>query len=246
MINQNYEKLLQLKMEKMAELYLQQQNVKKYNELPFDERLAILIDAKVEDKKAKATEMLRRKATIRIPSANFNDIDFYPDRQINKVLTFQLNECKFIQEKLNVIVTGATGAGKTYYVCAFANSAIDRGIRVKYIRLPDLLYELSAFRDTPKNFKRKLKFYGNYELLIIDDWLITSLTEEQQSAVFELLELRNEVRSTVLSSQFTTDGWYDKLGAGAIADAVMDRIIHNSYIVNIQGEKSMRERKLKI
>lgn len=246
MINQNYEKLLQLKLDKMAEDYLQQQNVRKYNELPFDERLAILIDAELEDKKNKATELLRRKATIRIPSANINDIDFFPDRQINKVLTLQLNECGFIKEKLNVIVTGATGAGKTYYVCALANSAIDQGIRVKYIRLPDLLYELSAFKDAPKNFKRKLRLYGNYELLIIDDWLITPLTEEQQSYVFELLELRNETRSTVLSSQFTTDGWYEKLGSGAIADAVMDRIIHNSYIVNIQGEKSMRERKLKI
>ena len=153
---------------------------------------------------------------------------------------------KFQFPPLNILLIGATGAGKTYYVCALANSAIDKGIRVKYIRLPDLLYELSAFRGTPKNFKRKLRLYGNYELLIIDDWLITPLTEEQQSDVFELLELRNETRSTVLSSQFTTDGWYDKLGSGAIADAVMDRIIHNSYIVNIQGEKSMRERKLKI
>jgi len=246
MINQNYDKLLQLKMDKMAEVYLKQLNTIKYAELPFDERFAILIDAELENKKNKATEMLRRKATIRIPSANVNDIDFFPDRQINKVLTLQLNECEFLKEKLNVIVTGATGAGKTYYVCALANSAIDRGIRVKYIRLPDLLYELSAFRDTPKNFKRKLKLYGNYELLIIDDWLITPLTEEQQSDVFELLELRNEAHSTVLSSQFTTDGWYEKLGSGAIADAVMDRIIHNSYIVNIKGEKSMRERKLKV
>jgi len=246
MINQNYDKLLQLKMDKMAEVYLKQLNTIKYAELPFDERFAILIDAELENNKNKATEMLRRKATIRIPSANVNDIDFFPDRQINKVLTLQLNECEFLKEKLNVIVTGATGAGKTYYVCALANSAIDRGIRVKYIRLPDLLYELSAFRDTPKNFKRKLKLYGNYELLIIDDWLITPLTEEQQSDVFELLELRNEAHSTVLSSQFTTDGWYEKLGSGAIADAVMDRIIHNSYIVNIKGEKSMRERKLKV
>ena len=106
MINQNYEKLLQLKLDKMAEDYLQQQNVRRYNELPFDERLAILIDAELEDKKNKATELLRRKATIRIPSANINDIDFFPDRQINKILTLQLNECGFIKEKLNVIVTG--------------------------------------------------------------------------------------------------------------------------------------------
>ena len=113
MINQNYEKLLQLKLDKMAELYLNQLNTRKYSELPFDERMAILIDSQLEDSRNKAIELLRRKANLRIADANLNDIDFFPDRQIDKVLTLKLFECDFIREKLNVIVTGATGAGKT-------------------------------------------------------------------------------------------------------------------------------------
>ena len=229
MINQNYEKLLQLKLDKMAELYLNQLNTRKYSELPFDERMAILIDSQLEDSRNKAIELLRRKANLRIADANLNDIDFFPDRQIDKVLTLKLFECDFIREKLNVIVTGATGAGKTYYVSALANAAINRNIRTRYIRLPDLLYEINAFRSNPKSFKIKMKTFSNYDLLII-----------------ELLELRSDNRSTVLSSQFETSGWISRLGENAISDAIMDRVIHSSYIINIKGDKSMRERKMKL
>lgn len=246
MINQNYDKLLQLNLNKMAELYLDQTNKKQYTELGFDERFAMLIDGELIDKKNKAIELLRRNATIKYNQANIAEIEYYPERKLDKNQTIQFSECNYINEKLNIIVVGATGSGKTYYVSALANAAIDKGIRTKYIRLPDLLYELSAFRETPKNFKRKLRLYSKYDLLIIDDWLITPLTEVQQSDVFELLELRSDTNSTILASQFEPSGWIDRLGSNAVADAIMDRVIHNSYIVNIQGDKSMRETKSKI
>ncbi|MBQ0036296.1 MAG: ATP-binding protein [Firmicutes bacterium] len=246
MINQNYDKLLQLNLNKMAEVYLDQGNKKQYTQLPFDERFAILIDEELIDKKNKAIELLRQRATIKYPQANIADIEYYPERKLDKNQTIQFSECRYINEKLNIIVVGATGAGKTYYACALANAAIDKGIRTKYIRLPDLLYELSAFRDTPKNFKRKLRLYSKYDLLIIDDWLISPLTETQQSDIFELLELRSDTNSTILASQFEPSGWIDRLGSNAVADAIMDRVIHSSYIVTIQGDKSMRETKSKI
>lgn len=246
MINQNYDKLLQLNLNKMAEVYLDQGNKKQYTQLPFDERFAILIDEELIDKKNKAIELLRQRATIKYPQANIADIEYYPERKLDKNQTIQFSECRYINEKLNIIVVGATGAGKTYYASALANAAIDKGIRTKYIRLPDLLYELSAFRDTPKNFKRKLRLYSKYDLLIIDDWLISPLTETGQSDIFELLELRSDTNSTILASQFEPSGWIDRLGSNAVADAIMDRVIHSSYIVTIQGDKSMRETKSKI
>ena len=91
-----------------------------------------------------------------------------------------------------------------------------------------------------------MKTFSNYDLLIIDDWLISPLSETQQSDIFELLELRSDNRSTVLSSQFETSGWISRLGENAISDAIMDRVIHSSYIINIKGDKSMRERKMKL
>ena len=246
MINQNYDKLLQLNLNKMAELYLDQTNKKQYIELSFDERFAMLIDGELIDKKNKAIELLRRNATIKYNQANIADIEYYPERKLDKNQTIQFSECGYIGEKLNIIIVGATGSGKTYYASALANAAIDKGIRTKYIRLPDLLYELNAFKETPKSFKRKLRTYSKYDLLIIDDWLITPLTEAQQSDVFELLELRSDTNSTILASQFEPSGWIERLGSNAVADAIMDRVIHNSYIVTIQGDKSMRETKSKI
>ena len=246
MINQNYDKLLQLNLNKMAELYLDQTNKKQYTELSFDERFAMLIDGELVDKKNKAIELLRRNATIKYPRANTADIEYYPERKLDKNQTIQFSECNYINEKLNIIVVGATGSGKTYYASALANAAIDKSIRTKYLRLPDLLYELSAVKDNLKNFKRKLRLYSKYDLLIIDDWLITPLTETQQSDVFELLELRSDTNSTILASQFEPSGWIERLGSNAVADAIMDRVIHNSYIVTIQGDKSMRETKSKI
>ena len=111
----------------------------------------------------------------------------------------------------------------------------------QHLRMPDLLYDLASAKESIKTFKRKLKNYGKYDLLIIDDFLITELSENQQSDLFELLELRSENYSTILSSQFLSSAWHERLGSGAIADAIMDRTIHNSYIINIKGDKSMRE-----
>lgn len=107
--------------------------------------------------------------------------------------------------------------------------------------MPDLLYELSSCKDNLKTYKRKIGNLGRYDLLVIDDFLITELNGSQQSDLFELLELRSEAHSTILSSQFSSSSWHERLGSGAIADAIMDRMIHNSYIINIKGATSMRE-----
>lgn len=115
MINQNYDKLLQLNLNKMAELYLDQTNKKQYTELSFDERFAMLIDGELIDKKNKAIELLRRNATIKYNQANITEIEYYTERKLDKNQTIQFSECNYINEKLNIIIVGATGSGKTYY-----------------------------------------------------------------------------------------------------------------------------------
>ena len=241
MINQNYDKLLQLKLNKMAQVYLDHSNRKEYSDLPFDERLAIMIDEQFIENRNRNIDNLKRKAGVKIQDASIKDVLYLPEREIDRNLIYKLAQCNFINDRLNVIITGATGAGKTYLACALANAAIDKEIRCKYIRMPDLLYDLASAKESIKTFKRKLKNYGRYDLLIIDDFLITELSENQQSDLFELLELRSENYSTILSSQFLSSAWHERLGSGAIADAIMDRTIHNSYIINIKGDKSMRE-----
>lgn len=155
MINQNYEKLMKMNLTKMAELYKDQCNNKAYDELSFDERLALLIDGKADDKFNKLIYGIKKRSKIRIPEASISKIRFYPDREIDKKLTLKLAGCDYIDNHLNVIVVGATGAGKTYYISALGNEACKKAKNVKYIRLPDLLYELDQARNK-ETYKKKL------------------------------------------------------------------------------------------
>lgn len=241
MINQNYEKLIKLNLNKMAELYKEQTTNKMYMEMSFDERLALLIDGETDDKYNKLIYGIQRRSNIKMTNAKVSDIKFYPDREIDRALTAKLSTCDYIQDHLNIIVIGATGAGKTYYVSALGNEACKKAINVKYIRLPDLLYDLDQARNRD-NYKKKLRALSRIELLIIDEFLLTPTTPEQQSDILELLELRYNSHSTIFASQFLPQGWHQNLGSGAIADAILDRVIANSYLIHIKGSKSMRIR----
>ena len=244
MINQNYEKLMKMHLTKMAELYKNQSTNKAYLELSFDERFALLIDGEADDKYNKLIYGNKKRSNIRMPEASISDIRFYPDREIDKVLTLKLAECDYIDEHLNVIVVGATGAEKTFYISALGNEACKKAKNVKYVRLPDLLYELDQARNK-ETYKKKLKYYARAELLIIDEWLLNPTNTQQQSDILELLELRYGCKSTIFASQFLPEGWHANLGGGAVADAILDRVIANSYLIHIKGEKSMRTRENK-
>ncbi|NJE43776.1 hypothetical protein E0K96_01285 [Massilimicrobiota sp. SW1139] len=124
---------------------------------------------------------------------------------------------------------------------ALGNEACKKAINVKYIRLPDLLYDLDQAR-AKGNYKKKLRALSRIELLIIDEFLLTPTTSEQQSDILELLELRYNTHSTIFASQFIPQGWHENLGSSAIADAILDRITANSYLIHIKGSKSMRVR----
>lgn len=241
MINQNYEKLIKLNLNRMAELYREQSTNKAYLDLNFDERLAILIDGETDDKHNKLIYGIQRRSNIKLPSATVSEIRFYPDREIDKTLTLKLSTFDFVREHLNVIVIGATGAGKTYYVSALGNDACKKTINTKYVRLPDLFYDLDQARKN-NNYKKKLRALSRVDLLILDEWLLNETTTQQQSDLLELLELRYNNKATIFASQFLPEGWHKHLGGGAVADAILDRVVANSYIIQIKGDKSMRIR----
>lgn len=225
----------------MAEIYKEQSNNHEVTSLPFDARLAMMIDAETDEKFNNLVSGIKKRSKIKMGNASVNEIQYYPDRELNKELIFKLSTCDYIENHFNVIVIGATGSGKTYLTSAIGNAACDKAIIVKYIRLPDLLFELDNARKKDK-FKAKLRLYSRAELLIIDEWLLCPTTLEQQSDILELLELRYDSRSTIFASQFTPDGWHRNLGGGAVADAILDRVVSSSYTIHIKGEKSMRSR----
>lgn len=174
---------------------------------------------------------IQRRSNVKMSNATVSDIRFYPDREIDKVMTAKLASCDYIHDHLNIIVIGATGAGKTFYVSALGNEAYKKAINVRYIRLPDLLYDLDQARNKD-NYKKKLRALSRIELLIIDEFLLTPTTTAQQSDILELLELRYNTHSTIFASQFLLQGWHRNLGGGAVADAILDRINNCKFLSN--------------
>jgi DNA replication protein DnaC len=148
----------------------------------------------------------------------------------------------YIQDKLNIIIMGASGAGKTYLACAFGIAACRNFYPVKYVRLPELLNELAVARGEGI-YKRVMKTYKKIPLLILDEWLLVSLKESEARDLLEIVEARHQIGSTIFCSQFAPAGWHGKIGESTLADAILDRIVHSSYTITIEGMDSMRKRK---
>ena len=175
------------------------------------------------------------------------DVDYTSGRKLNKELITRLATCEYISEHRNIFITGATGCGKTYMACAFGMEACKQYFNTKYVRLPDLLIDLELARDNG-NYKKIMAKYANPVLLILDEWLLLKPTESEQRDIFELLHRRRKKSSTIFCSQYDCNGWYDQLGGddGPLAEAILDRIKHDAYKINIiptdpTNYRSMRE-----
>ncbi|CAO5258055.1 IS21-like element helper ATPase IstB [Frankia sp. AgKG'84/4] len=234
-------KLHEMRLNSMAEQYSDQLLNSKYNELSFEDRFSLLVDVEWARRKNNKLDRLIRNANFRYTNACIEDIEYHADRRLDKVQILRLATGNYIQEKHNLIIKGASGNGKSYLACAFGVAACRQFYNVKYVRLPDLLDELAVARGEG-TYQKVMKSYKKVNLLIIDEWLLTSLRENEARDVLEIVEARHQVASTIFCSQFDTQGWYEKIGEATLADAILDRIIHDSYNILIDGEMSMRER----
>jgi DNA replication protein DnaC len=154
-----------------------------------------------------------------------------------------LASCQYIKDNHNIIIMGATGAGKSYLACAFGMEACKQFHTVKYVRLPELLTDLAVARGEGV-YKKLLNQYRKIDLLILDEWLLVSLKETEARDVLEIVHARHKRNSTIFCSQFSPAGWYSKIGEATLADAILDRIVHDSYTIEIHNDGSdysMRE-----
>ena len=226
----------------MAASYRQQMGDSGINKLSFDERLGLLVDTEWTNRKNNRLKRLIRSAGFPISNACIEDIEYRADRKLDREQILHFGTCAYIGKRHNIIILGATGAGKTYLSCALGMSACRLFHSVKYIRLPDLLDELFIARGEG-TFKNVMQGYKKIALLILDEWLLTPLTVSESRELLEIVEARSGRCSTIFSSQFDPAGWQVKIGEGPLAESILDRIIHDSYTILIGGQESMRKYK---
>lgn len=241
------EQLKSMRFSAMAqELEIQMGDPTTYAQLGFEDRLGLLVDAEWNRRQANRLAKKIHDARLDISSATIEGIEYFEDRKLDKAELLRYASCKYIDEEHHIVLKGATGCGKTYIACALGNAACRKLKSVRYVRMPELLDELTIARAEGL-FKKVNKAYAKVDLLILDEWLIRCLSNQESYDLLEIVENRSKHGSTIFCTQYETEGWYTRINAdpdhdSPIADAIMDRIINNSYIVSIEGRISMRER----
>jgi len=244
--NNTVSKLREMKMGVMAVAFQRQLEDKAALDLAFEERFGLMVDAEWTARKNNRLKRLIRSAGFSIPEACVEDIEYHPDRELDKPLITRLSTCNFVDERHNVIILGATGSGKSYLANALGVTAARKFHTVRYARLPDLLGELAIAR-AEGTYRKVMKQLKQISLLILDEWLLYQLKEMEARDLLEIAEARYKKASTIFCSQHDVGDWYDKIGEGTIADAILDRIVHDSYRLVIASDRndsvSMRQRK---
>ena len=240
--NDTVSKLHEMKLSAMAVAFRGQAEDSAVAELSFEERFGLLVDAEWVSRKNNRLKRLIRKADYVFPGASLEDIEYHADRKLDKAMITRLGTCGYIGDCRNIIILGATGSGKTYLANAFGMTANRNFYTVRYVRLPELLAELALAR-AEGTYRKVLKQYRQVKLLILDEWLLYPLKDAEARDLLEITECRHKRASTIFCSQFEVGGWYQKIGDPTLADAICDRIVHDSYTIIIGGIDSMRKRK---
>jgi DNA replication protein DnaC len=238
--NHTLEKLHALRLTGMAEA-LHEQLSKPLPDLDFESRLGLLIDREWCLRENRRLKRRLTQAKLQ-QTACIEDIDFQHPRGLNKANILELARGQWIKQHLNLLITGPTGCGKTYLACAFAHKACLTGFTSKYYRLPRLWHELKIAK-VDGTYTQWLSQLAKIDLLILDDWGLASPDEEQRRDLLEILDDRYQQRSTVITSQLPTTHWHEHLNDATLADAILDRLVHNAVRIELKGDSLRKNKK---
>ena len=222
---------------------IEQRQVPDMAALTFEERLGLLVDRELTERENRRLTTRLRQAKLR-QTACIEDIDYRHPRGLDKALMARLATCQWVREHHNVLITGPTGIGKTWLGCALGQQACRDGLTALYLRLPRFLQELPIAKGDGR-YGKLLTMLAKTDVLILDDWGLAPFSEENRRDLLEIVEDRHDRRATIITSQLPVEHWHDALGDPTLADAILDRLVHNAYKIALHGE-SMRKRPAKL
>lgn len=238
--NETLRKMREMKLLGMADAFAEQLADRlTYGEIPVEDRIGMLVDAELDRRQSTRLANLVKGAKLREPSACAESVIYAEGRGITREEVARYMSCAFVDDRADIVVTGPTGSGKTWLGCALAMAGCRHYHTTRYVRLPELLGELAAAREAGR-YQRAVDKYLRYELLVVDEFMLNTATKEETHDIYELVEGRTRVHSTVYLSQYQEKGWLERLGGGTSAEGVVDRITNNAYRIRLTGDVNMR------
>jgi len=236
-----------LKLDAFYQAYLEQETQPTYSDLPFSKRVLLLLEAEQFYRDNKRLERLLRLSKLPQKNANIADIDFNPKRGLDKSVILDLAGGNYLKYHRNIILYGATGVGKSFISQALANKAMTQGYSALYLRVPRLMQYIQSIRGDDEYLKYLAKL-KKINLLILDDFGVSPLKAQEARDLLEIVEDRVNLSSTIITSQLPIENWHSYLHNPTIADAILDRVVHNAHKIKIQGESQRKEqaKKMKI
>ena len=236
------DKLQSLRLSGMYQALSEQMRMPDIGALSFEERLGLLVDRELTARDDRRLTTRLHKAKLR-QAACIEDIDSRHPRGLDKAVMMRLATCQWVREHHNLLITGPTGIGKTWLACALGQQACRDGSSVLYLRLPRLLQEMPTAKGDGR-YAKVMAALAKTDCIILDDWGLAQFNDASRHDVLELLEDRHGRRATIVTSQFPIDHWHEAIGDPTLADAILDRLVHNAYKLSLTGDSMRRQRSI--